>query len=273
MQPLFKRLLLVAGVLSLLLGPATGTSRASFASAGPTNLDYQTFRSNFTQVVTPVLSNQFDFTPASGGDGVVVSQVYRDTTSGMYAYLYQVQHFSTSSNVEITALRVPWFYSAFEVYSGFVGGPAPVYEITTKGVGANPLPSTFLFAGDSLPGANGSQSNPEETQNVAGFDNTTNPGLKINWDAQNPAESGTLGDLGQAEYSAILVVFSKVAPGTAETTPADTNDLINPPGHPVAYVPAPEPTAMVLWGLGGLGLGVGRYFYRRRQRRGYLSLE
>lgn len=249
-------LLILGVVTALAIGGSTAQAGFGTATTGPDNVDLATFLSKFETATTTPLISSFDFSPGTiGGDGVIVSQVFQDVVAPdatlLYAYLYQIQ-VSPGSSADVSLAEYNWKYSPFAAYLGLgyatpVGGGA-VYEITTTGGAA---PGAFTFTG------------LEESQDVSGADNSA---LTTVYSPGHPDEAlpGD-GQVNPGESSAIVVVFSTIAPGVLPlSTMADGPSGLLPP-FPVAYVPGPEPASMGLFSMGLVG--VGGMMLRRRSKK------
>jgi len=229
----------------VLAGPACWEVKANFTVNGPGDLlDYGTFRGSFTAVTTPNVST-FDF-PANGAgaDGKLVSQGYQNG-SGLYAYLYQFQVLA-SSNQELDFGQVNWKWARFEQDLEFIPHTFAngfVYDITTNAAGPT-LPSQFTLS------------------------NLVQPAQIKGTDFNNVRFNFSLDPIVGGENSDIFVVFARSRPvlslGAGSLTDGTTPvaNVVNAD----ALVPAPEPSSVVAWCIGGASLGLGGMFRLRRSR-------
>jgi hypothetical protein len=228
-------------VLCMLSGLAQTTARASFDTTTPPITDYNSFRTSFATAFTPVLVSNYAF-GTSSGDGNIISQVYTNG-AGLYAYVYQAEIHSTSSVSLVKDVDLDWTLSAFN--PGLVGvTTSPVFEVTTLGTGIFTLPSGFSLTPILIP--------PKE---IIGTDNSD---LDLSFLPPDNLTRPASGD----QYSDMVVVFSTSRPRTAPASVTDTTAILNIVPSPL--VPAPEPSAMALWGLSGLGVAAGAAFRRFR---------
>lgn len=241
------------GALALLAGPAVLPTRADFDTTAPPGgpgpiptISYTTFtgHTGFT-AITSAETSPLNF-PGSGNDGLLVSQVFTQTTApgSLYAYVYQIQVSSSSGVQDVTPLSVNW-KAAFAAFTGFgyPAGSTPgtdhVYEITSGIGSADPLfNSTSLVTATDAFGTD--------------FKSAT-------FDFPNHGA----GVLGPGTNSDLLVLFSTIGP-TFIPVKNIGSDIGSSNPQPSAFAPAPEPSAMALWSISGVGLAAGVFIRRFR---------
>jgi hypothetical protein len=226
----------------------------------PPTINWGQFSSSFATVVVPAVKSPFDFTPpAPSPDGYVVSQVFResDGNGSLYAYVYQIQ-VTNSALEDINSMSVPW-NANFLPFTGF-GYPAAttpgkdnVYQIDS------PPPLTGPPAADPLFLA-GTAGQPLVRANLS--KGTDSVKVSFQFPQDTLGSDPTFGDAGP--NSDLLVVFTNISPillpaNLGTTASGNAFDLA-----PQVYAPGPEPSAMVLWGLSGVGLAAGAAFRRFR---------
>jgi len=243
---------LVLAVCLVCLSAQVG--RADFSKAStvnpPTAIDEGDLQAVFSTKITPTLVSAFNFTtiPDTGLDGVVVSDVYQNPSTGMYAYKYQIQSFAAGDTLFVQGLGIDWANSPFEVSPslGSTGGITGdhLFEITSD---------TSSLADPAF-----SFSSLQTLFTASGLDN-----LRLDLSYPNlDLGSGNMA-IEKGENSASVVVFSNLRPivkrvlNIRDTSPATV--------HPYVYVPSPEPGVIVSL-LTGLPLALGWVAVRRRRR-------
>jgi len=197
----------------------------------------------------PPLVDFFDFFPATPGfDGEIASAVFygAGAASGLYVYAYQLKLYSTSSAGHLSGFS---FDLLTPIAPVLVGG-AHVYQVPDPGILLGPAnPNTNLTA------ASWALNLPPTTSQVS-F--TT----AIYRDDQDEGFHDPLGDVDppyEDITSYLWVFFHPLPPTTIAVNMKDGGpDLRNP----LVYTPSPEPSAIVLFGFGIMGL-VG--IWRRRK--------
>jgi MYXO-CTERM domain-containing protein len=242
MSKYFRSLGVNVAVLTLVLGPAAFTARASFNTSpgSPIKISYKTFLTTGVTPFTPVQSVSFSTGGKHPISGMILSQVFKK--GHMYAYLYQIQiaNVAANSGRTLNSFTIAPWKSAFASYTKDNRTYA-VAQITMLGSGqANT--SGFLFPGSTV-----AFSTAQGTDGVSLIGNFPTSG--------NALRRGTT--------SAVLVVLSHKAPveGSLQgTANAGTTGSVD--GG--VYVPSPEPSSLVMLALGGAGL-VGLPLWRRRR--------
>jgi len=257
-----KRMLFRLGAVAILfLAGVASIARADYSTTSADQISWSTFTGQFTVVDGPT-SSPYKFL-ASGEKGNIVSAAYENSSSGIYAYLYQIQVTSGTAH----QLLVNW-----NPIATFVQFPPPATTLPTPpstGGGFNPAASGSGGDGAIYEITSGSPTGPfvglaslmmkrsnfidaiQPTGSVAGA-------LELNY-------SG----LSTGDYSAIAVVFSTAVPvfgpvgGMTEGSSA-----LDPHTYPNVWQPGvvPEPSAAALWGLGVLSLVVAAGYRRLRAR-------
>jgi hypothetical protein len=221
-----------ATALLLLLGPGGVSVRANFTYI-PTGLappdpliSWNTFNLQFAPVVAPLTSPYSD---GQGDTGSIVSRVFFNAPQNVFAYAYQVQ----TTTGTVAGLSVPWA-PTFATFSALGIPPA-----TSNGNNA------YYEIDDSA--QNGFAAAPAGVGVPATF-------------AQGIDHSSALFAFGGgAGDTYVQVVFSTVGPTTKNATFISTGTAQAP-----VFSPAPEPSAMALWGLSGVGLAAGAFIRRFR---------
>jgi hypothetical protein len=257
----YRRALLGSvGALALLVGPTVFDARGSFntatAPAGPPPaISYSTFAGKFG-AITPAVSSAFDFIETPGPDGFLVSQVFQenDGNGSLYAYVYQIQVTNTVLT-DVTGLTVP-FAAKFVPFLGFGFPPA-----TTPG-----KDNVYQIDGPPLTGADpafqpGTGTVPlVEANSARGVDSS----LASFGFAGGQLGTQIEGDAGP--NSDLLVVFTTIGPILLppKGMTSSGGDNYNQSFGTLVYAPGPEPSAMTLWGLSGVGLAAGAFIRRFR---------
>jgi hypothetical protein len=220
---------------SLLLATTACPARASFNNLpnGP-NPTYAQFLAAGFAPVTSALSTVYNTGGKHPVTGNMTSRVFK--SGATYAYLYQISVANTvaqTKNLVINYQVTPWG-SAFANFALIKkNGPKQVYQIDLLGKGqANT--SGFAFFSSGLKSVTTAQG--VDGQFLQGnFANSLSNGLRRN------------------TTSEVLVVFSKLGPkiGNSHITVggAGTGSANAP-----AYVPAPEPSSILMLALGGAGI-------------------
>jgi hypothetical protein len=237
--------LVLVAAIALVLGSVAPAARASFNQLPSVpNPTYKQFVaagfSPFNSAINTVY-NSGGSHPVSGN---MTSQVFKNGNT--YAYMYQISIANVSSqqkNIVINYKVTPWA-SAFANFTLIPkNGPQPVYQIDTLGKGqANTSGFTF-FNGGGLKSVQTAQGTDFQFLQ-ANFVNSTTNGLR------------------RGTTSMVLVAFSHLKPkvGNSHITVggAGTGSADAP-----AYVPAPEPSSLMMLAIGGAGL-LGLPLWRRR---------
>jgi hypothetical protein len=197
----------------------------------------------------PTLVDYFDFYPETPGfDGEIASAVFfgAGAASGLYVYAYQLKLYSTSSAGHLSGFS---FDLLTPIAPVLVGG-AHVYQVPDPAILLGPAnPNTHLTA------ASWALNLPPTTSQVS-F--TTS----IYRDDQDGGVHDPLGDSDppHEDITSYLWVFFHPLPPT--TIAANMKDGGPDLRNPLVYTPSPEPSAIVLFGFGIMGL-VG--IWRRRK--------
>lgn len=180
--------------------------------------------------VTPIIEDQYDFEPGTGGDdGWIRSQVFQGAggASGQYVYLYQLKHFDNSTETTISGFSFDWGSNA----PGSAGGITSLYA-----TGASGTASGFV----QPPAAT-------EASSLSFWDGNA---AKFLFYPPN--------DVGKGESSLVLGLFSSFAPTTVIANVIDTGDEVK---DPEVYAPVPVPAALPLFLTALAGVG---FFSRKR---------
>ena len=202
-----------------------------------TNISWTVF-TNLADVdnpVVPPLFSPYEFSLQGSplGDGVFYSQVFPGIgdAAGLYVYVYQIQ---VSREPEIEGVSL-----------GFITNP------TQTPVGADNITSFYIGSGPP---------DPPIGFNVLGnyapdsADWLPSLGGTLRFNQINVPTPGT---------SYIFGTFSPLPPTTIDVTLRDATTLLV---RPLAYVPTPEPSSAILFGLGLMGLGIMPVIRRRKTK-------
>jgi hypothetical protein len=201
----------------------------------------------------PPLVDYFDFSPATPGfDGEIASAVFygAGAASGLYVYAYQLKLYSTSSAGHLSGVSfdlltpiAPVPVGGFEVYQ--VPDPAILLGPADPNTGLLPYPI----------GATWALNEPPTTSQVSFI-------TSIFRDNQDSGAHDPLGDVDPPHEditSYLWVFFHPLPPTTIAVNMKDGGPDLR---TPLVYTPSPEPSAIVLFGFGIMGL-VG--IWRRRK--------
>jgi hypothetical protein len=200
-------------------GPLTTVSQTTFESwidSDPVAPGLQVVE------VGPLIAPIFDFYPLTvGGDGAVTTVVYQGfgDAAGLYVYVYQIAHFSGSSENKIQGMTL-------DILGPVITNPSSVDP---------DLPPTFAFQ-------------VENTGTKSLGDGSLFPG--------NPPSGSFFLPLGNPLYPGettwIFGFFSPVLPTKVEASVINT--VRNFEVTPKIYTPSPEPSMGIMFGLGLLGI-------------------
>ena len=197
-----------------------------------TNISWDTFTTlaDVNNPVVPGLSSAYEFEPVGSplGDGAFYSQVFPGigAAAGLYVYVYQIQ---VSREPEIEGVSLDFITNPTQT---------PVNGIT----------SFYIKSGDPTIGFGLGNYAPESAD----------------W---SPSLGGTLRfnqiyvPAGGTSY--IFGTFSPLPPTTIDVSLRDKTNL---KVRPLAYVPTPEPSSAILFGLGLMGLGIMPVIRRRKTK-------
>lgn len=229
---LTKPLLLVAAALCLLTGPAATEAGAAWKYLAPVPVSGIPGPGSWTSFAPSIDSeyNLSDGTPSdTAPDGKITSSVLYNASQGLYAYTYKVTVYAGARPDDISSLSLNWW-------------------------------SGNHFAQDSLGKyayvlASGGTDAEATVDKIQGSDSGL---LTITFDPDELKSTASAGAV-----SKTVVVFS-----TEKPIFIPVNSIVDGPTTvtmlPSAYAPNPEPSAMALWAIGGLGLGLGGWWHRRR---------
>jgi hypothetical protein len=241
-----RSVLVLAAVCAVALGVLAQPVCASFNQLpNVPNPTYAQFLAAGFNPVNSALNTVYNTGGSHPVTGNMTSRVFKSGST--YAYLYQVSIANTvpnTKNLVINYKVTPWA-SAFGNFTLIPkNGPQPVYQIDVLGKNqANTSGFTFF-------------------NNTGNKSVSTAQGVDHQFLQANFVNSNSNG-LRRGTTSMVLVVFSNLAPkiGNSHITVAGagTGSADTP-----VYVPAPEPSSLVMLAIGGAGL-VGLPMWRRRR--------
>jgi hypothetical protein len=197
----------------------------------------------------PLLVDYFDFYPATPGfDGEIASAVFfgAGAASGLYVYAYQLKLYSTSSAGHLSGVS---FDLLTPIAPVLVGG-AHVYQVPDPAILLGPAnPNTHLTV------ASWTLNLPPTTSQVSFTTSIDRDDQDL--DAHDP--SGDVDPPYEDITSYLWVFFHPLPPTTIAVNMKDGGPDLR---APLVYTPSPEPSAIVLFGFGIMGL-VG--IWRRRK--------
>jgi len=173
--------------------------------------------------VGPFIAPIFDFGPETvGGDGAVATVVYQGfgDAAGLYVYVYQIAHFSDSSESNVNGM-------SFNILGPIVTDPSSIDP---------DLPSTFAFQVKDTGNVSLSLAVLHTVRRPPSVDFTILPNL-----------------LPPGQTTWVFGFFSPVLPTKTTATVRDTADE-NYIALPKIYTPSPEPSVGIMFGLGLLGI-------------------
>jgi len=232
--------------LALVLGAVAHQARASFntAPSAPQRTSYQTFQVCGFTPVNSTLNIAYNTGGAHPVTGTMASRVFKSGST--YAYLYQISiggKVPNAKNLVISYKVTPWAtaFTNFTMNTPHV--TKSVFQIDQLGPVANTSGFTF-FPGGGL----------KRTDLAQGVD-----GSFLLADFVANYSTG----LRRGTTSTILIAFSKLAPGIGNSHITVAGLGTGSADVPV-YVPAPEPSSLMMLALGGAGL-VSLPLWRRRR--------
>jgi hypothetical protein len=245
-KQLLRSVTVKVAALALVLGVGAHQARASFNTTPnqPTRATYQTFLAGGFTPVTSTINTVYNTGGKHPVTGNMTSRVFK--SGNTYAYLYQVSIANTVPNTKnlVISYKVTTWASNFANFTlNTKQGPLPVYQMDTLGKGQlNTSGFTFFSSGlkltDTAQGVNGQYLQANFLPNMSS-------GLR------------------RGTTSSVLIAFSPLAPkiGNSHIT---VSGLGTGSADTPVYVPAPEPSSLVMLALGGAGL-VGLPLWRRRR--------
>jgi hypothetical protein len=251
LMPRSLRPYLVVAVLATLGGPMALVARAGFDTSPnpPKTITYKQFIAAGAQAVNKGMTSQFSGGPGQNPvTGTVVSQVFQDPKTKLYAYLYQITVDKSPNDQNVSRFFLARWKTTFATFTRG-NDKSPVFQITSLGDNA---PAADPF---KLPANTVHYTEAEGRDNFALLGSFTNDKTKTGLTA--------------GSVSAILVVFSEKGPKVEKAfgvgvTMADLTQFV----YVDAYVPTamPEPSSLLMLALGGAGVA-GMSWRRRRLRR------
>ena len=169
-------------------------------------------------IAAPPIVHTFDFLP-SGTDGDVASVVFYGAgdAAGLFVYVYQITHYSGSSEFNINGM-------SFDLLGPVILNPSLINPV---------LPATFAFQVSG-------------TGDVALNDATTYPIA-----SPSPGSvSFTIPTLSPGQQTWLFGFFSPFPPTKVVADLRDTDRYASP----LVYTPSPEPSVGIMFGLGLLGV-------------------
>ena len=188
----------------------------------------------------PPLVDYFDFYPATPGfDGEIASAVFygAGAASGLYVYAYQLKLYSTSSAGYLSGV-------SFDLLT-------PIAPVPVGGFHVYQVPDPAILLGSAAPNTGLSSA----TWALSTLDRSqVSFNLSIFRDDQDEGAHDPAGDsdLPYEDIVSYLWVFFHPLPPT--TISANMKDGGPDLRNPLVYTPSPEPSAIVLFGFGIMGL-------------------
>jgi hypothetical protein len=141
MKSLKQRFLFLTGVIvfAAALSLSVFSKPAQAVLLSNTSVDALTLSGILGAPLVPLLSSPFDFAaPTVGGDGNVVSQVFTGIggAAGLNVYLYQINHFAISTEVEVGGITID--------FTGPLGSVGPITSFVIDSAPLPPPPAGFV---------------------------------------------------------------------------------------------------------------------------------